>query len=115
MLVVFFLNVLSVFTRTSLTINKYLEEFPGLVHFIYIDRSTHRLTAPTLDFTNLETLALTKKKIWAMIDQSRNHLQEGHFSVMWKDTTFNYAYFLWFEDSSVSKDTVAPRILKIAL
>ncbi|XP_044594723.1 Hermansky-Pudlak syndrome 1 protein homolog [Cotesia glomerata] len=89
-------------SRTSLTINKYLEEFPGLVHFIYIDRSTHRLTAPTLDFTNLETLALTKKKIWTMINQSRNHLQEGHFSVMWKDTTFNYAYFLWFEDSSGS-------------
>ncbi|XP_011296705.1 Hermansky-Pudlak syndrome 1 protein homolog [Fopius arisanus] len=87
-------------SRTSLTINKYLEEFPGLVHFIYIDRTTHRLTAPTLDFTNPETLALTTKKIWSMIDHSRNHLQEGHFSVMWKDTTFNYAYFLWFEDSS---------------
>ncbi|XP_034952324.1 Hermansky-Pudlak syndrome 1 protein homolog [Chelonus insularis] len=89
-------------SRTSLTINKYLEEFPGLVHFIYIDRVTHRITAPTLDFTNLETLALIKKKIWLMIDQSRMHLQEGHFSVMWKDTTFNYAYFLWFEDSSGS-------------
>ncbi|XP_057340070.1 BLOC-3 complex member HPS1 [Microplitis mediator] len=89
-------------SRTSLTINKYLEEFPGLVHFIYIDRTTHRITAPTLDFTNLETLALTKKKIWAMVDHSRNHLQEGQFSVMWKDTTFNYAYFLWFEDSSGS-------------
>ncbi|XP_015121031.1 Hermansky-Pudlak syndrome 1 protein homolog [Diachasma alloeum] len=86
-------------SRTSLTINKYLEEFPGLVHFIYIDRTTHRLTAPTLDFTNPETLALTTKKIWSMIDHGRSHLQEGHFSVMWKDTTFNYAYFLWFEDS----------------
>lgn len=35
------------------------------------------------------------------------HLQEGHLSVMWKDTIFNYSYFLWFEDSSVcvlSKD-----------
>lgn len=89
-------------SRTSLTINKYLEEFPGLVHFIYIDRTTHRLTAPTLDFTNLETLALTTKKIWGMVKQSRMHLQEGHLSVMWKDTTFNYAYFLWFEDSSGS-------------
>lgn len=88
-------------SRTSLTINKYLEEFPGLVHFIYIDRMTHRLTAPTLDFTNPETLALTTKKIWSMVDNSRTHLQEGHFSVMWKDTTFNYAYFLWFEDNSV--------------
>ncbi|XP_043664114.1 Hermansky-Pudlak syndrome 1 protein homolog isoform X4 [Vespula pensylvanica] len=89
-------------TRTSLTINKYLEEFPGLVHFIYIDRTTHRLTAPTLDFTNSETLALTTKKIWNMVKQSRMHLQEGHLSVMWKDTTFNYAYFLWFEDNSGS-------------
>ncbi|CAL7937648.1 unnamed protein product [Xylocopa violacea] len=87
---------------SSLTINKYLEEFPGLVHFIYIDRTTHRLTAPTLDFTNPETLALTTKKIWNMVKQSRMHLEEGHLSVMWKDTTFNYAYFLWFEDSSGS-------------
>lgn len=37
-----------------------------------------------------------------MVEQSRIHLQEGHLSVMWKDTTFNYAYFLWFEDTSVS-------------
>ncbi|XP_046623434.1 Hermansky-Pudlak syndrome 1 protein homolog isoform X1 [Neodiprion virginianus] len=89
-------------SRTSLTINKYLEEFPGLVHFIYVDRTTHRLTAPTLDFTSPETLALTNKKIWTMVDHSRAHLQEGHLSVMWKDTTFNYAYFLWFEDNSGS-------------
>ncbi|KAL0107912.1 hypothetical protein PUN28_014880 [Cardiocondyla obscurior] len=87
---------------SSLTINKYLEEFPGLVHFIYIDRNTHRLVAPTLDFTSTETLALTMKKIWNMVEQSRMHLQEGHLSVMWKDTTFNYSYFLWFEDNSGS-------------
>ncbi|KYQ46387.1 Hermansky-Pudlak syndrome 1 protein like protein [Trachymyrmex zeteki] len=98
---VYFLNVMHFSTRTSLTINKYLEEFPGLVHFIYIDRNTHRLVAPTLDFTSTETLALTMKKIWNMVEQSRMHLQEGHLSVMWKDTTFNYSYFLWFEDNSV--------------
>ena len=38
-----------------------------------------------------------------MVEQSRVHLQEGHMSIMWKDTTFNYAYFLWFEDSSVRR------------
>ncbi|EFN77101.1 Hermansky-Pudlak syndrome 1 protein-like protein [Harpegnathos saltator] len=39
-------------------------------------------------------------KIWDMVEQSRMHLQEGHLSVMWKDTIFNYSYFLWFEDNS---------------
>lgn len=89
-------------SRASLTINKYLEEFPGLVHFLYIDRHLHRLTAPSLDFNSEETTLLTKKKIWAMVDFARSHLQEGHLSMMWKDTTFNYAYFLWFEDTSGS-------------
>lgn len=51
-------------TRTSLTINKYLEEFPGLVHFMYIDRSNHRVTAPSLDFSSEETITLTKKKVF---------------------------------------------------
>lgn len=89
-------------SRASLTINKYLEEFPGLVHFLYIDRNTHRLTAPSLDFSSEDTTFLTKKKIWFMIEFVRAHLQEGHLAMMWKDTTFNYAYFLWFEDSSGS-------------
>ncbi|XP_046688506.1 Hermansky-Pudlak syndrome 1 protein homolog, partial [Homalodisca vitripennis] len=82
-------------TRTSLTINKYLEEFPGLVHFLYIDRTNHRVTAPSLDFSSEETVTLTKKKIWSMVEFSRTHLQDGHLAVMWKDTTFNYAYYLW--------------------
>nr|CAD7402307.1 unnamed protein product [Timema poppensis] len=47
---------------SSLTINKYLEEFPGLVHFLYIDRTNHRVTAPSLDFSSEETMSLTKKK-----------------------------------------------------
>jgi len=37
-----------------------------------------------------------------MIDFSRQHLRDGHFIVLWKDNTFTYSYFLWFEDQSVS-------------
>ncbi|KAF3428011.1 hypothetical protein E2986_10451 [Frieseomelitta varia] len=100
------LNDFSDFLKVKALKNFTLGSYPFiiicLVHFIYIDRVTHRLTAPTLDFTNPETLVLTTKKIWNMVKQSRMHLEEGHLSVMWKDTTFNYAYFLWFEDSSGS-------------
>lgn len=37
-----------------------------------------------------------------MVEFSRLHLQEGHLAIMWRDTAFNYAYYLWFEDISVS-------------
>lgn len=36
-----------------------------------------------------------------MVKFAREHMQQGHFSLMWKDTAFNYAYFLWFEDMTV--------------
>lgn len=99
-------------SRASLSINKYLEEFPGLVHFLYIDRTSHRITAPTLDFHSQQTITLTKKKIWEMVEFSRTHLQEGHLAIMWKDTAFNYAYYLWFEDMTGSplKPKISPAI-----
>ncbi|XP_064083224.1 BLOC-3 complex member HPS1-like [Macrobrachium nipponense] len=98
--------------RSALTINKYLEEFPGLVHFLYVDRSNHQLTSPTLMMEDAgETSkdsepsangarALTVARVWSMVEFARSHLSKGHLSLMWKDTTFSYAYFLWFEDSS---------------
>ncbi|XP_073997896.1 Hermansky-Pudlak syndrome 1 protein isoform X2 [Rhodnius prolixus] len=99
-------------SRASLSINKYLEEFPGLVHFLYIDRTSHRITAPTLDFHSQQTITLTKKKIWEMVEFSRTHLQEGHLAIMWKDTAFNYAYYLWFEDMTGSplKPKISPSV-----
>lgn len=35
-----------------------------------------------------------------MINFARKYLQTGTMLLMWKDTTFNYAYILWFEDDS---------------
>lgn len=48
-----------------------------------------------------------------MINFAQNHLQEGNnMSLMWKDTTYNYAYFLWFED--VSGMPLKPTVFPIA-
>lgn len=32
----------------SLTLHKYVEEFPGLIHFIYVDRTVGRFLAPDM-------------------------------------------------------------------
>lgn len=50
-------------SRESLFINKYLEEFPGLVHFIYVDRNKHSVILPVVDFSKEETIKLTKPKV----------------------------------------------------
>ncbi|KAK9875116.1 hypothetical protein WA026_005909 [Henosepilachna vigintioctopunctata] len=87
-------------SEDSLTTNKYMEDFPGLVHFIYVDRTTHRVTSPSLDFQLDNPNSLPKNKVWHMINFALQHLQEGTMSLIWKDTVFSYAYFLWFEDSN---------------
>lgn len=35
-----------------------------------------------------------------MIQFSRSYLRKGVMSIMWKDSSFNYSYFLWFEDNN---------------
>ncbi|XP_030756816.1 Hermansky-Pudlak syndrome 1 protein homolog isoform X2 [Sitophilus oryzae] len=83
----------------NFTLGSYMEDFPGLVHFLYVDRNTHRVTTPTLDLTT-DKADFMKKKIWLMISFGQRHLQQGYTSIIWKDTTFTYGYFLWFENHS---------------
>ncbi|CAG9856964.1 unnamed protein product [Phyllotreta striolata] len=97
-------------SRDSLTINKYLEEFPGLIHFIYVDRNVNRITTPTLDLDTQEGL-FNKNKIFHMIDVAKDKLQKGLTQFIWKDASFSYSYFLWFEDSNGQglKPTATPK------
>lgn len=82
--------------RTPGAMGAYLEEFPGLVHFVHVDRTTGRMIAPPLGADVLIPAA----RIWSMVEFTRGYLQRGHMSVMWKDAAFSYSYMLWFEDQS---------------
>lgn len=87
-------------TRCKNNFSSYLEEFAGLVHFIFIDRQRGICFTPNIDETAKETSPLFKKKVWTMIEASRNYLQNGQTTVIWKDFGFSYFYSLWFEDSN---------------
>lgn len=87
-------------SKTEASMSSYLNEFAGLVHFIFIDRQRGVCFTPNIDTTAKETSPLFKKKVWNMIEASRNYLQNGQTTVIWKDFGFSYLYSLWFEDSN---------------
>eukprot|EP00052_Salpingoeca_macrocollata_P026907 m.252558 g.252558 ORF g.252558 m.252558 type:complete len:240 (+) comp22664_c0_seq8:2232-2951(+) len=88
----------------NVTITSYLEKFPGLVHFMYIDRSTDMLTAPCLCQTNdvaeegatgshRASLSL-KERVWEMYEHAQRHLAKVESISSFKT--------LWFSFSSSS-------------
>ncbi|XP_055535291.1 BLOC-3 complex member HPS1 [Wyeomyia smithii] len=89
-------NFLQVKSQKNFSMGSYLEDFPGLVHFIHIDRNNGRIVAPGLD--QEDSSNILKERIWSMVELSRTYLHKGNMSMIWKDITYSYGYFLWFED-----------------
>ena len=84
--------VISVFFMQSrlhcLAIISYLEDFPGLVHFIYVDRSSDQVTAPSINTTpskirdTSDPCYVIKQKIWDMWVYIHSYLLLGKSNVI---------------------------------
>ncbi|XP_065176716.1 BLOC-3 complex member HPS1-like isoform X2 [Sycon ciliatum] len=115
----------------NIPMTTYWKDFPGLVHFIYIDRTTDQAIVPSLNtqddklhpggfaaaFEGMPAMpagnnpgGIVKEKVWCMCQFARSMLRKGFTSVAIRDGDFLYSYMLWFEDQ-VGNNLSAPRTL----
>ncbi|KAL4232063.1 hybrid polyketide synthetase [Mactra antiquata] len=100
--------------QRNITMTTYITEFPGLVHFIYVNRRTNQMLAPSLNITThstdesnyLDATQLLKDKIWNVMSWMHQKLHEGHMTVLARDGDYFYSYFLWFENTSGAPEAI---------
>lgn len=95
-----FVEFFEVKAKNNCAMSAYLEDFAGIVHFIFVDRQRGFCIFPNIDITVRETSSQIKDKVWELVETGRNYLQNGQTMVVWKDTAFSYLYSLWFEDAN---------------
>ncbi|CAF0903236.1 unnamed protein product [Rotaria sp. Silwood1] len=105
-------------SQRNITINVFNNEFPGLVHFVVVDRLRGQICTPTLIINDYQQQSLTntcfnefeyilEKKILAFEFECLSALQHGFTSYTMSDEHFTYNYTLRLQEKIRPVQTIA--------
>lgn len=78
----------------SLTLHKYVEEFPGLIYFVYVDRTSGRFLAPDMaDCVDM----LSKEMARRTVSKALSVLREGYGAASWRSGAVRVCAMRWWE------------------
>jgi hypothetical protein len=87
--------------ESSYTMVAYMHMLPGLVHFIYVERTSNRFIAPEITALGGDvSQQQIKKHVWHMCYQATEFLSRGAFEMVQTNGPFQYSYKLFFMDSN---------------
>ncbi|CAG5028332.1 unnamed protein product [Parnassius apollo] len=84
---------------SSITLHKYLEEFPGLIHFIYVDRTAGRFLAP--DMADCADM-LTPETVRDIVRRAMSTVREGYGAAAWRRGALHACVVQWWERRGVA-------------
>lgn len=99
-------DYLIVKAQRNITITSYFQQFPGIVYFIFVDRTTNQVIVPALNVSPddseeaMKATLFLKRKIWRTARLMQQKLSQGYTTVLLRDGDFFISYYLWFEDNA---------------